>query len=750
MSIFAGCWILEWNIFRSKRSPVDITHRALRMLTSQGYLMMENLQTERYYVKNIDCANCATKIENGLKAMEGVDYVSFDFANQTLHVKALDLSQIVNLVHDIEPDVELIPNEERDKASETARPETPFDSRRDVLVLSTAFFLFVLELFFSSWISQQPIPYLEWIVVFTAYFLAGWNVIVGAFRTIRNGYFFDENVLMVIATVGAIAIQAYSEAIGVMIFYKVGEMLQGLAVFRSRRSIRALLAAKPDKAFLKTLEGLKEVTPESVPVGEFILVKPGEKIPLDGDVVDGNSQIDTSALTGEAVPISVGSGDSVMAGQICKTGALTVKVTRPFKESSIAKVMDLVENATARKAKTERFITTFARYYTPVVVLIAAGVAFVPPLLAGASYQTWIYRALVLLVISCPCALVVSIPLGYFGGIGRASRNGILVKGSDYIDALAAVKTVVFDKTGTLTQAVFHVKSVTSLNGFSEDQLLEFAAAAEYQSNHPIATSIVKAFEQTGGRVDSSMLSDHTDFPGKGVTARYGNQTVLVGNDHFLHQGSVAHDICEFDDTVAHIVVGGNYAGYITIGDEIKPDASEAIRLLKALGIEHVAMLTGDNICAAEAVARKLELDSVYADLLPEKKVDILEKMLARSHGDGRIAFVGDGINDAPVIARADVGVAMGALGSDAAVETADVVLMTDSPLKMAEAVSIAKQTRRIVWQNILLAFCVKGVFIAFGAMGMASMWEAVFADMGTALIAVVNSTRIIVIRLKG
>jgi Cd2+/Zn2+-exporting ATPase len=419
-------------------------------------------------------------------------------------------------------------------------------------------------------------------------------------------------------------------------------------------------------------------------------------------------------------------------------------VSRPFNESSIAKIMDLVENATARKAKTEKFITTFARYYTPAVVLIAACIAFIPPLATGASFQTWIYRALVLLVISCPCALVISIPLGYFGGIGKASRRGILVKGSNFIDALAAVKAVVFDKTGTLTRGVFKVKEVFNLNGFSKDQLLEFAAAAELHSNHPIAISINDAFSKIGGKLKVSMVSDHTEISGQGVEARYGDHAIMVGNDSLLHLQSIDHPKCEFDDTVAHLAVDGNYAGYITIGDEIKPDADNALKALKKQGIEHIAMLTGDNRCAAEAVVTRLPIDSFYADLLPEDKVSIFEKLKVQNRNKGKIAFVGDGINDAPVLARADVGVAMGALGSDAAVETADVVLMNDSPMKMAEAVSIAKQTRRIIWQNIILAFAVKGIFILFGAMGLATIWEAVFADMGTALIAVANSTRII------
>jgi Cd2+/Zn2+-exporting ATPase len=406
--------------------------------------------------------------------------------------------------------------------------------------------------------------------------------------------------------------------------------------------------------------------------------------------------------------------------------------------------MDLVERATARKAKTEKFITTFARYYTPAVVLIAAGIAFIPPMVSDASFQTWIYRALVLLVISCPCALVVSIPLGYFGGIGKASRRGILVKGSNFIDALTAVKTVVFDKTGTLTRGVFKVKEVVNLNGFSNDQLLEFAAAAESQSNHPIATSIKNEFNRAGQQLNSMKIFDHTEIAGQGVKVRYEDHVILVGNDSLLHSESIDHPKREFDNTVAHIAVDGRYAGYITIGDETKPDAPEALKKLKQQGIEQILMLTGDNSWSAKAVADKLPVDRFHANLLPEDKVSILEQLIQQNSGDGKIAFVGDGINDAPVLARADVGVAMGALGSDAAVETADIVLMDDSPMKMTEAVAIARQTRRIVWQNIILAFTVKGIFILFGAMGMATMWEAVFADMGTALAAVANSTRII------
>ena len=701
--------------------------------------------TDKFFVKNLDCASCAAKIERGLKKVEGVEDVTVDFANLMLHVRTHDIQRIIKEVRRIEPNVELIPKSKLTPSSETTATQSDLNLKREIGVLAAASILFGLQLVFEDWFHQNPFAGAEYVIVTVAYLLAGWNVLLGALKTIRKGNFFDENVLMVIATGGAMAIHAYSEAVGVMIFYKIGELLQDLAVSRSRRSIRSLLAAKPDRAVLKTTNGYHEVTPESVGVGELILVKPGEKVPLDGEILTGNSQLDSSALTGESLPVTAGPGNSVMAGQINKTGALTIRVSRPFSESSISKVMELVENATARKAKTEKFITTFARYYTPAVVLIAAGIAFIPPMFAAeASFKTWIYRALVLLVISCPCALVVSIPLGYFGGIGRASRRGILVKGSNYIDALAAIDTVVFDKTGTLTKGVFAVKEVVNLNGFSKAQLLEFAAAAEFQSNHPIATSILSAFTHDGRRLDTANISDHVNMPGKGVKARYGEHNIIVGNDNLLHLQAIDHDKCDFDGTVAHIAVDGNYAGYLTIGDEIRPDAQRAISGLRDNGVEHIVMLTGDNICAAEVVSKRLGLDRFYADLLPEDKVRIFENIAKGNHNKRKIAFVGDGINDAPVIARADVGVAMGALGSDAAIETADVVLMTDSPSKLVEAVSIAKQTRKIVWQNISLVFLIKAIFITLGAIGLASMWEAVFADMGTALIAVANSTRIL------
>jgi len=698
---------------------------------------------KKYTITNIDCASCSAKIEGNLQKLEGVDYASLDFANQTLHLQAADLEKVISQIKLLEPAAELIPYHHSAPQTSTV-PATINWFSLESLTLSSAVVLLVIQLMLENWLHSSDIIQIEFILAFTAYLLAGRNVIVGAFKTIRRGLFFDENVLMVIATCGAFAIHAYAEAIGVMIFFKIGELLQERAVNNSRRSIRGLLAARPNTALLQTPFGLQEVAPDKVQVDNIILVKPGEKIPLDGHVIDGSSQVDNSALTGESVPVMAEVGDDVLAGAISTTGALTIKVSRPFEDSSIAKVMELVENATARKTRTEKFITTFARYYTPAVVVIAAAVALIPPLFFAASFDVWFYRALVMLVISCPCALVVSIPLGYFAGIGRASRRGILIKGSNYIDALTAVKTVVFDKTGTLTRGVFKVIEIMPHGNWSEQKLLEFAAAAELHSNHPIALSISKAFSEDHDKLDEQKISNHTDYSGQGVSVQYGNYSVIVGNDRLLETNSIPHTKSEFDTTLIHVVVDGIYGGCIAIGDALKPDTEEAIGQLRKLGIDHLSMLTGDTEKAARKIAEQLRLDSYHAGLLPEDKVEKFEELAREAAGKGKTVFVGDGINDAPVLARSDVGVAMGGLGSDAAIETADVVLMTDSPLKLAEAISIAKKTRRIVWQNIILAFGVKAAFLTLGAIGLATMWEAVFADVGTALLAVANSSRIL------
>jgi len=690
-------------------------------------------------IRNLDCANCAAKVENHLRKQPGVRSATIDFAALTLHIDADDLEAVQKEIQKVEPDVVI--SVRGDKKREDNENE-PAGFNGQIITIAVAAVLFFVQLIFEKQLHDTPWSIAEYVVTFTAYLLSGWNVLAGAFRTLRKGRMFDEKVLMTIATVGAIAIHALSEAVGVMIFYKIGEFLQDLAVSRSRRSIRSLLEIRPDYANLKAENGLERVDPATVKPGDIIVVKAGEKIPLDGEILEGSSQINTAALTGESVPVSCTVGDTVMAGSINANGLLTIRVTKTFSESSISKILDLVENATAKKAKTEQFITRFAQWYTPGVVVLALAVAVLPPLfLDGQTFSTWVYRALVLLVISCPCALMVSIPLGYFGGIGGASRRGILVKGSNFLDVLASVKSVVFDKTGTLTEGVFLVQEVVQKNGYEASDILRFAAIAEAHSNHPIALSIVAAAKQNGS-VGIGDVLDHQEIPGQGVIVQTASHRICVGNDALMHRENIEHNSCEAEGTVVFVAVDGAFAGYIRIGDTIKSDAQEAIENLRMEGVHTVVMLTGDNESSAKTVANTLGISDYRGGLLPEGKVKHFESICEENRHKGGIAFVGDGINDAPVLARADVGIAMGALGSDAAIETADVVLMTDHPSKVAEAICIGKRTRAIVWQNIVFALTVKAVFLTFGAFGLAGMWEAVFADMGTALIAVLNASR--------
>ena len=614
--------------------------------------------------------------------------------------------------------------------------------RRELISLSIAVVLFTIGLIFNQPLHDTPGAIAEYAVLIPAYVISGWSVLTSAGRNILRGKVFDENFLMTIATIGAIAIHELPEAVAVMLFFQVGELFQGFAVGRSRRSIKSLLEVRPDTANLKVNGEIREVAPQQVAVGEIIVIKPGEKVPLDGEILSGSSQVDTSALTGESVPKTVREGEMILAGAINQTGSLTVRVTKLFAESSIAKILDLVENASAKKAPTEKFMTRFARYYTPVVVFLSLAVAILPPLLIpGATSELWVYRALVLLVISCPCGLVISIPLGYFGGVGGAAKRGILVKGSTFLDALTDVKTVVFDKTGTLTKGVFQVTQISPFNGYSEKELLTLAALAESQSNHPVARSIIEAYD---GAISESDVTNYQEIPGHGIRAQVKGREILAGNDRLLHRANIDHDTCHVEGTVVHLAVEGKYAGYILIADKLKEDAVEAIAQLKKVGVTETVMLTGDNRVVAQSVAHKLGLDTYKAELLPEDKVEAIEQYLRQSDKNSKVAFVGDGINDAPVIARADVGMAMGALGSDAAIETADVVLMTDAPSKVAEAISIGRKTHVIVWQNIILAMAVKGVFIFFGALGIATLWSAVFADVGVALLAILNATRLV------
>ena len=624
-----------------------------------------------------------------------------------------------------------------------------FNLRRELIPLSAALVLFLVGLIFNQPLHDTPGAIAEYAVLIPAYLISGWSVLTSAGRNILRGKIFDENFLMTIATLGAIAIHEIPEAVAVMLFFQIGELFQGFAVGRSRRSIKALLEVRPDTANLIIDGVVREVDPEKVEVGDTIVIKPGEKVPLDGEILSGSSQVDTSALTGESVPRTVRKGETILAGVINQTGSLTVRVTKLFAESSIAKILDLVENASSKKAPTEKFITRFARYYTPVVVFLSLAVAILPPLLIpNQTSELWVYRALVLLVISCPCGLVISIPLGYFGGVGGAAKRGILVKGSTFLDALTDVRTVIFDKTGTLTEGVFQVTQIAPYNGYNETEVLTTAAIAESQSNHPVARSIVEAYDNGIGASDitltNSDVTDYEEIPGHGIRAKVRGMEVFAGNDRLLHKANIDHDTCNVEGTVVHLAIDGKYAGYILIADKIKSDAREAIAELKKAGVTETVMLTGDNRVVAQSVANQLGLDTYKAELLPEDKVDAIEQYLLKSDKKSKVAFVGDGINDAPVIARADVGMAMGALGSDAAIETADVVLMDDAPSKVAEAIGIARKTHTIVWQNIILAMAVKALFILLGAIGLATLWEAVFADVGVALLAIFNASRVL------
>ena len=701
---------------------------------------------KKYQLKNIDCASCAANIENGLKKLDEVRFVSVNFANSSLIVDTDNIEIVKRKIKDLEPDVELIELEKKELTPESNPSHSVWKENKTTLIrIILTILLLIIGIVFEKQIHNTPFRLLEFGIFITAYLLSGWKVLTSAAKNIFKGRVFDENFLMTIATLGAFAIHQMPEAVAVMWFYVVGELFQDLAVNRSRKSIKALLQIRPDYANLKISGEIKKVSPFEVEPGQVIIVKPGEKIPLDGKILEGNSFVDTSALTGESVPRSVKINDIILAGMINKSGLLTISVTKRFGESSISRILELVENASSKKAETEKFITTFARYYTPVVVFGALLLAIIPPLFfSGQTFTDWIYRALVVLVISCPCALVISIPLGYFGGIGGASRKGILIKGSNYLDALTKVKTVVFDKTGTLTKGEFRVSEVVTQNGFNETEIIKFAAYAESHSNHPIAKSIIEAYKNNLplSEIDESLLSDIQEISGKGIKAKVGGKEIILGNDKLLHLENILHDKCDVEGTVVHLAVNSVYAGYIIISDTLKEDSQKTIQQLKEKNINTV-MLTGDNKSVAESFAKKLGIDKFYFELMPEDKVNHIEMLIQSSAKGDKVAFVGDGINDAPVLARADVGIAMGALGSDAAVETADIVLMTDSPSKIVTAIDIAKRTRKIVWQNIGFAMGVKLFFILLGVFGIATMWEAVFGDMGVAIIAILNAMRV-------
>ena len=575
-------------------------------------------------------------------------------------------------------------------------------------------------------------------VYLVCYAVIGWDIVWKAITNILHGQVFDENFLMTIATVGALILGEHSEGVAVMLFYQVGEWFQSYAVSKSRRSITSLMDIRPDYANIEKDGKLIQVDPEDVKIGDTIIVKPGERVPLDGKIIKGSSTLDTSALTGESMPREVEAGMEVISGCINQTGILTIQTTKEFGESTVAKILDLVENASDKKGRMENFITRFARYYTPVVVFAALALAVLPPLVTGQAFSIWIYRALTFLVISCPCALVISIPLSFFGGIGGASKIGVLVKGSNYLEALAYTETVVFDKTGTLTKGSFAVTEIQA-NGMTDEELLELAAYAEDYSNHPISLSIQKAY---GKKIDNSRITDVQEIAGHGVQAVIDGMTVLAGNAKLMEREHIPYTASNAIGTVVYVAFDGRYAGCIVIADEIKADAPAAIKTLKAAGIRQTVMLTGDADAVGQDVARRLGLDRAYTELLPADKVDRVEELLAQKSDKGMLAFVGDGINDAPVLARADVVIAMGALGSDAAIEAADVVLMTDEPSKIAAIMQIARKTIRISNENIVFALGVKFLVLILGAVGRANMWAAVFADVGVSVIAILNAIR--------
>ena len=575
-------------------------------------------------------------------------------------------------------------------------------------------------------------------VYLVCYAVIGWDIVWKAITNILHGQVFDENFLMTIATVGALILGEHSEGVAVMLFYQVGEWFQSYAVSKSRRSITSLMDIRPDYANIEKDGKLIQVDPEDVQIGDTIIVKPGERVPLDGKIIKGSSTLDTSALTGESMPREVEAGMEVISGCINQTGILTIQTTKEFGESTVAKILDLVENASDKKGRMENFITRFARYYTPVVVFAALALAVLPPLVTGQAFSIWIYRALTFLVISCPCALVISIPLSFFGGIGGASKIGVLVKGSNYLEALAYTETVVFDKTGTLTKGSFAVTEIQA-NGMTDEELLELAAYAEDYSNHPISLSIQKAY---GKKIDNSRITDVQEIAGHGVQAVIDGMTVLAGNAKLMERGHIPYTASNAIGTVVYVAFDGRYAGCIVIADEIKADAPAAIKTLKAAGIRQTVMLTGDADAVGQDVAHRLGLDRAYTELLPADKVDRVEELLKQKSERGMLAFVGDGINDAPVLARADVGIAMGALGSDAAIEAADVVLMTDEPSKIAAVMQIARETIRISNENIVFALGVKFLVLILGAVGRANMWAAVFADVGVSVIAILNAIR--------
>ena len=701
------------------------------------------LMKKELMLNGLTCAHCASVIDEKVKHIDGVKNSNLNFTNKKLSVE-IDcdneekiIKNIIDIINDTEPGLDIQIEGQREIKEDKTQKSIKNNEKLNLLKIIAGAIVFIFA--FYQEIAGRENKY-SLLIFLVAYLLVGSDVLYKALRNITKGRIFDENFLMSVATIGAIAIGELSEAVGVMLFYKIGEYLQELAVGKSRKSISELMQIRPDMANLKLGNTIKVVNPEDVNIGDYIIVKPGEKVPLDGVVIEGSSMMDTSALTGESVLRTVKKGDNLLSGFINKNALLTVQVTKDFSESTASKILDMVENASSKKSKTENFISVFSRYYTPIVVGLALLIAILPPIfMQGATFSEWIHRGLIFLVVSCPCALVLSIPLSYFSGIGVASKQGVLIKGSNYLEALRYVDTVVFDKTGTLTEGVFDVVKVKPVN-ISEDELIKFASIAEVNSNHPIAKSILNYYNK---EINLNNIEEYEEIASHGIRVKYENNIILAGNEKLMASNNIKIEKSTDVGTVVYIAINNEFKGYIVIADKIKTDSEEAIRLIKEQGIKETVMLTGDNKEVANFVAKKLKLDKVFSNLLPNEKVEKIEELYKNRIEKEKIAFVGDGINDAPVLSRVDVGIAMGGLGSDAAIEAADVVIMTDEPSKIAQGIKISKKTYKIVWQNIIFALGIKIIVMVLGATGIASMWDAVFADVGVALIAVLNAMRI-------
>ena len=706
------------------------------LILKKGDNFMKVIELE---LEGLNCAGCAAKIEKFSNEIEGVSSAQLDFVTKKLKINIINdndeddiKGNIKKFVKKVEPEVKVLDINANHAHSHEHNHDHGKADKKDIIRIGISLILFIIPNLLKLEGNIRFITYL------LSYLIVGYDVIIRAIKNVAAGIQFDENFLMTLATFGAFIIGEYPEGVAVMLFYQVGEMFQGMAVNHSRKSITALLDIKPDYANLIAEDEITVVNPTDVAIGDYILIKPGEKVPLDGIVVEGESTIDTSNITGESVPRNIREGDHIISGVVNNHGLLKVQVEKEFGESTVSKILDLVENASGKKAPTENFITKFASIYTPVVVFSALIIGILPPILAFGDLRDWAYRAFIFLVISCPCALVISIPLGFFGGIGGASKSGILIKGGNYLEALNDVETIVFDKTGTITKGTFKVTKIFNYDDYSKEEVLELAAYGEAFSNHPIGKSIVESYDK---EIQREYIKDYKEISGKGIEAKIDGNTILLGNKDLLVGNGVEIEEVDSIGTTVYISEGNKHIGTIIVSDELKENVAEDIEKLKKLGIKETIMLSGDNQETAEKVGKLAGLDKVYGDLLPQDKVNAFEDILSKKT-NSKVIFVGDGVNDAPVLARADIGIAMGALGSDAAIEASDIVIMTDEIGKIATAIKIAKNTKKIVTQNIILALAIKLIVLVLGAFGIATMWAAVFADVGVSIIAILNSIR--------